>query len=264
MKYPHRPRKRFGQNFLCDRGIIRQIIACINPKKGEHIVEIGPGRGALTESIISIVEDMDVVELDRDLIPLLKVKLFRYPKLIIHEADAMKFDFSSLRRDKQSIRIVGNLPYNISTPLIFYLLKQSSMIKDMYFMLQKEVADRLSACPGNRLYSRLSVMALYYCTVESLFTVEPRAFIPVPKVKSAFVRMTPRHNITHRIVDTKTFEKVIRIGFQQRRKTISNNYKNILNNKDFKMLEIDPTLRPERLDIEQYVRIANLVDAKKN
>lgn len=261
--HPHKARKRFGQNFLHDLGIIRRIVACIAPKKGQHVVEIGPGKGALTEGIIRITEHMDVVELDRDLIPILKVNLFRYPGLTIHEADAMKFDFASLSTPDSPLRIVGNLPYNISTPLIFHLLNQADIIDDMHFMLQKEVVDRLAAKPGDNLYGRLSVMAQYYCSVDSLFIVGPESFDPAPKVDSAIVRMTPYKTIPYLADDLKTLEDIVRVGFHQRRKTLRNNYKGILNNDDFETLNIDPGLRPERLNVEDFVRIANFVYQKE-
>ncbi|AWX99813.1 16S rRNA (adenine(1518)-N(6)/adenine(1519)-N(6))-dimethyltransferase [Marinomonas primoryensis] len=260
---PHKARKRFGQNFLHDHGVIRHIVASIAPKKGQRLVEIGPGKGALTEGIISITERMDVVELDRDLIPILKVNLFRFPELTVHEADAMKFDFTSLRTEEQAIRVVGNLPYNISTPLIFHLLSQVSAIQDMHFMLQKEVVDRLAARPGDSLYGRLSVMAQYYCSVESLFIVGPESFDPAPKVDSAIVRMTPHKTLPHPVDDIKKLEDMVRTGFQQRRKTLRNNYKGVLDNDDFAALNIDPTLRPERLDVEDFVRITNYVLKKE-
>jgi 16S rRNA (adenine1518-N6/adenine1519-N6)-dimethyltransferase len=260
---PHKARKRFGQNFLHDHGVIRHIVASIAPKKGQRLVEIGPGKGALTEGIISITERMDVVELDRDLIPILKVNLFRFPELTVHEADAMKFDFTSLRTEEQAIRVVGNLPYNISTPLIFHLLSQVSAIQDMHFMLQKEVVDRLAARPGDSLYGRLSVMAQYYCSVESLFIVGPESFDPAPKVDSAIVRMTPHKTLPHLVDDIKKLEDMVRTGFQQRRKTLRNNYKGVLDNDDFAALNIDPTLRPERLDVEDFVRITNYVLKKE-
>ncbi|KZN13516.1 16S rRNA (adenine(1518)-N(6)/adenine(1519)-N(6))-dimethyltransferase RsmA [Marinomonas sp. TW1] len=261
---PHKARKRFGQNFLHDHGVIRRIVACIAPKKGQRIVEIGPGKGALTEGIISVTERMDVVELDRDLIPILKVNLFRYPELTVHEADAMKFDFSSLVQDNETIRVVGNLPYNISTPLIFHLLSQASSITDMHFMLQKEVVDRLASRPGDNLYGRLSVMAQYYCAVDSLFVVGPESFDPAPKVDSAIVRMTPYKTLPYATTDVKKLEDVVRIGFQQRRKTLRNNYKGVLDQDDFAHLGIDPSLRPERLDVKEFVAIANYLLEKES
>ncbi|SBS33775.1 Ribosomal RNA small subunit methyltransferase A [Marinomonas aquimarina] len=259
--HPHKARKRFGQNFLHDMGIIRRIVACIAPKEGQRIVEIGPGKGALTEGIISVTKRMDVVELDRDLIPILRVNLFRYPDLTVHEADAMKFDFESLANEG-NIRVVGNLPYNISTPLIFHLLSFAEKIDDMHFMLQKEVVDRLAARPGDNLYGRLSVMAQYYCRVESLFIVGPESFDPPPKVDSAIVRMMPHKTLPFVANDLKMLEDMVRIGFQQRRKTLRNNYKGVLNDEDFAALGIDPSLRPERLDVEDFVNIANHVSKK--
>ena len=259
--HPHKARKRFGQNFLHDMGIIRRIVACIAPKEGQRIVEIGPGKGALTEGIISVTKRMDVVELDRDLIPILRVNLFRYPELNVHEADAMKFDFESLATEG-NIRVVGNLPYNISTPLIFHLLSFAEKIDDMHFMLQKEVVDRLAARPGDNLYGRLSVMAQYYCRVESLFIVGPDSFDPPPKVDSAIVRMVPHKTLPFVASDLKMLEDMVRIGFQQRRKTLRNNYKGVLNDEDFAAVGIDPSLRPERLDVEDFVNIANHVSKR--
>ncbi len=205
---------------------------------------------------------MDVVELDRDLIPILKVNLFRYPELRIHEADAMKFDFSPLATNG-SIRVVGNLPYNISTPLIFHLLSQANIIDDMHFMLQKEVVDRLAAQPGDSLYGRLSVMTQYYCHVDSLFVVGPESFDPAPKVHSAIVRMTPYKEKPFITQDIPTLERVVRLGFQQRRKTLRNNYKGILDSNDFTTLKIDASLRPERLNVDDFVRISNFVYNKE-
>ncbi|TDO98193.1 16S rRNA (adenine(1518)-N(6)/adenine(1519)-N(6))-dimethyltransferase RsmA [Marinomonas balearica] len=259
---PHKARKRFGQNFLHDMGIIRRIVACIAPKEGQRVVEIGPGKGALTEGIISATKSMDVVELDRDLIPILKVNLFQYPQLRVHEADAMKFDFTQLANEG-NIRVVGNLPYNISTPLIFHLLEQANVIDDMHFMLQKEVVDRLAARPGDSLYGRLSVMAQYFCLVESLFIVGPESFDPPPKVDSAIVRMTPYSELPVVAKDLKGLEDTVRIGFQQRRKTLRNNYKGLLTVEELEAIHIDPTLRPERLDVPDFVRIANYLHDKK-
>jgi len=260
---PHKARKRFGQNFLHDHGVIRNIVACIAPKKGQRIVEIGPGKGALTHGIIAATESMDVVELDRDLIPILKANLSNYPDLRVHEADAMKFDFSQLASEG-NIRVVGNLPYNISTPLIFHLLSQADVIDNMHFMLQKEVVDRLAARPGDSLYGRLSVMTQYYCQVESLFIVGPESFDPAPKVDSAIVRMTPYREKPFVAESLETLERTVRLGFQQRRKTLRNNYKGILNNDDFENLEIDPGLRPERLDVPDFVKISNYLDTKED
>ncbi|NOY62622.1 MAG: 16S rRNA (adenine(1518)-N(6)/adenine(1519)-N(6))-dimethyltransferase RsmA, partial [Gammaproteobacteria bacterium] len=189
----HRARKRFGQNFLHDGHVIARIVAAVRPRPGQQIVEIGPGQGALTEPLLDAAGELDVVELDRDLIPLLEQRFNAQQTLRIHQADALKFDFSTLRGDcaDAALRVVGNLPYNISTPLLFHLLSFSGLIKDMHFMLQKEVVDRLAAQPGGGDYGRLSVMMQYHCQVERLFVVKPGSFTPVPKVDSAIVRLTP-------------------------------------------------------------------------
>jgi len=169
----HKARKRFGQNFLQDTGIIRKIVRAIAPQTSDHLIEIGPGMGAITELLLEETGQLDVIELDRDLIPGLRVRFFNYPEFTIHEADALKFDFTQLRKTDEKLRIVGNLPYNISTPLIFHLLSFQGLIQDMHFMLQKEVVERLAAQPGTGEWGRLSVMAQYYCDIENLFLVAP-------------------------------------------------------------------------------------------
>ena len=186
----HKARKRFGQNFLHDQHVIGKIVKAISPKPTDCLVEIGPGMGALTEPLLETSGKLDVVELDRDLIPILRTKFFNYPDFRIHEGDALKFDFNTILEPGQRLRIVGNLPYNISTPLIFHFLSHHKMVQDMHFMLQKEVVERLGAVPGNGDYGRLSIMAQYYCKVEPLFIVGPGAFNPPPKVESAIVRLS--------------------------------------------------------------------------
>ena len=220
----HQARKRFGQNFLHDQGIIRHIVACIRPKADQKIVEIGPGLGAITEHLLATTGHLDVVELDRDLLPHLRISFASYGKnLRIHEADALKFDFASLSADAELLRIVGNLPYNISTPLIFHLLSYTNLIADMHFMLQKEVVLRLAAGAGTNNYGRLSIMAQYFCRVDSLFEVPPEAFDPRPKVDSAIVRMAPYTELPHTALDFKHFEQLVKSAFSQRRKTLRNN-----------------------------------------
>ena len=180
-----RARKRFGQNFLRDAGVISRIVRAIGPRPGERLVEIGPGQGALTEPLLQAAGALEVIELDRDLIPGLRVQFFAYPDFVIHEGDALKFDFPALAAaDGRPLRVVGNLPYNISTPLIFHLLASRGAVADMHFMLQKEVVERLAAEPGGPDWGRLSVMTQYHCQVESLFVVPPEAFVPRPKVDS--------------------------------------------------------------------------------
>jgi len=238
--FSHQARKRFGQNFLVDEGIIRHIIRAINPKKNDHVVEIGPGQGALTASLVEGAGKLDVVELDRDLIPMLKVQFDRYKHFDIHEADALKFDFASLSKGTSSgesaiddtLRVVGNLPYNISTPLIFHLLSYKNRFKDMHFMLQKEVVSRLAATPGDKLYGRLSVMAQYLCRVEDVFEVPPESFDPAPKVQSAIVRMLPFSELPAVARNEQHFAEIVKLAFQQRRKTLRNALKERINRKN--------------------------------
>jgi 16S rRNA (adenine1518-N6/adenine1519-N6)-dimethyltransferase len=261
----HQARKRFGQNFLQDQGIIRHIVACIRPKPEQTIVEIGPGLGAITEHLLASTGSLDVVELDRDLLPHLRIAFASYGNnLRIHEADALKFDFSSISSEpnpkSKSLRIVGNLPYNISTPLIFHLLDQADLIEDMHFMLQKEVVLRLAAGAGTNNYGRLSIMAQYFCRVDNLFEVPPEAFDPRPKVDSAIVRMAPYAELPHPAKDFKHFESLVKTGFAQRRKTLRNNLKGIIDDQQLQSLGIDPSIRPERLTVADFVAISNLLN----
>lgn len=257
----HKARKRFGQNFLQDHGIIRQIIRSIAPHPDDHIVEIGPGLGALTEELLDGAGALDAIELDRDLPPILRTKFFRYEdKFRIFETDAMKFDYHALREDDpRQLRIVGNLPYNISTQLIFHLLSHAGDILDMHFMLQKEVVDRLAAQPGENHYGRLGIMAQYYCKVEPLFIVPPEAFDPVPKVDSAIVRLVPYAELPHVAKDLRTLENVVRTAFSQRRKTLRNNLKTLVSAEQLEALSIDPSIRPERLALTDFIRIADFL-----
>lgn len=253
----HRAKKRFGQNFLQDEGIIRRIVRSIAPKTGEHLVEIGPGMGALTETILESAERLDVIELDRDLIPGLKVKFFDNPGFNIHQADALKFDFSELIDDGKALRVVGNLPYNISTPLIFHLLEQKGVIQDMHFMLQKEVVERLAAKPGTSDWGRLSIMAQYLCHVEALFLVPPEAFDPMPKVDSAIVRLTPYQELPLIAKSAECLDNLVRTAFAQRRKTLRNNLKGLLDIADIEALEIDPGRRPETLNLQEVIALSD-------
>lgn len=256
-----RPRKRFGQNFLCDQTIIDNIITAIAPQQHEGIVEIGPGLGALTKQLLRYIASIDVVELDRDLLPELQ-KLCSgsdLGQLNIHQADALQFDFCELANPAQKLRIVGNLPYNISTPLIFHLLSQLGCVQDMHFMLQREVANRLAAQPGNKAYGRLSVMAQYHCAIELLFYVPPEAFNPAPKVMSAFVRMMPHKTIAIAARDMNNFSQIVNRAFQTRRKTIHNCLKEWLTASQLTALNIDPQARPEQLTVTEFVAISNFV-----
>ncbi|MDH5783975.1 MAG: 16S rRNA (adenine(1518)-N(6)/adenine(1519)-N(6))-dimethyltransferase RsmA [Chromatiales bacterium] len=253
----HRARKRFGQNFLHDQGVISGIVAAIRPREGEHLVEIGPGMGAMTEPLLEGCKAMDAVELDRDLIPGLRAQFAVQGGLTLHNADALKFDFCALATDGRPLRVVGNLPYNISTPLIFHLLGQSHCIQDMHFMLQQEVVDRLAAGPGNGDYGRLGIMVQYRCRVEKLFTVPPGAFNPPPKVYSAIVRLTPYAEPPVAAKDDRLLAQVVTTAFQQRRKTLRNNLKKLLPVDTIEALGIDPARRPETLTLEEYVRLAD-------
>ncbi len=257
----HKPRKRFGQNFLHDKMIIQRIVNNINPRQGDHIIEIGPGEGALTELVLDKIGTMDVVELDRDLIPLLKIRFVTQDGLKIHQADALKFDFSSLQQDKEKLRIIGNLPYNISTPLLFHLFEYSHCIQDMHFMLQKEVVDRIVAKPGDSAYGRLSVMLHYYCYAEYVFTVKPGAFRPAPKVDSAIVRLVPHDKPPVDINNFDEFSKLVNFSFTQRRKTLRNILKGKLDVEQIEALGIEPTIRPERLSLEDFTNISNAINS---
>ncbi len=256
----HKARKRFGQNFLQDQGVIRRIIRGVSPRPSDHMVEIGPGLGALTEVILDEAGALDAVELDRDLLPILRTKFFSYgDKFRIFEADAMKFDFGSLQEDSRPLRIIGNLPYNISTQLIFHLLQHSTCILDMHFMLQKEVVDRLAAKPGDKLYGRLGIMAQYYCEIEPLFIVPPEAFHPIPKVDSAIVRLLPYKTKPHQAKCLSTLEKVVKTSFSMRRKTLRNNLKGIVEAEQLLALGIDPVRRPETLSLVEFIAIADFI-----
>ena len=265
----HQARKRFGQNFLQDQNIIRNILLSINPKADDNIAEIGPGLGAITEHLLKATNGhLNVVEIDRDLVQVLKTQFFNYPELNIHQGDALKFDFSQLvasdQCDTQKLRIVGNLPYNISTPLIFHLLSFTGKVKDMHFMLQKEVVDRMAAGPGDSNYGRLGIMVQYHCQVESLFKVPPTAFDPQPKVDSAIVRLTPYDKPPIPALDHKQLSSVVTTAFNQRRKTIRNNLKKLISTEQLEALGIDPGLRPEKLTLQNFVAISDTLTRQNN
>jgi 16S rRNA (adenine1518-N6/adenine1519-N6)-dimethyltransferase len=261
----HRARKRFGQNFLVDDGIIRRIVRAIHPQAGDNLVEIGPGKGAITAQLLASCPTLQVVELDRDLIPILLSQFGdQYPQLQIHQADALKFDFASLLQscgDKagKPLRIVGNLPYNISTPLIFHLLSYAGRVKDMHFMLQKEVVERLAAGPDDKAYGRLSIMVQYYCRVENLFPVAPECFAPRPKVDSAIVRLIPHAEPPFPARDLRMLEKLVNTAFQQRRKTLRNTLKQLIPAELIDTLPIDTTKRPENLSVQDFVNLSDLL-----
>mgnify|MGYP000129552278 FL=1 len=243
----HNPRKRFGQNFLVDDQIINRIISTINPKNNEIIVEIGPGKGALTLPILEHLDHLNVIEIDRDLVSLLNS--LQQDKLTIFEADALQFDFNQF---PQKIRVIGNLPYNISSPLLFHLLDFREQIIDMTFMLQKEVVDRIVATHGNKTYGRLSVMMQVFFEVESMFVVPKESFEPQPKIESAILYLKTR---TEPLVkNLKPLEEIVKVAFSQRRKTLKNCLKSIINQSQ---TEIDLSQRAEMLSIENFITLMN-------
>jgi len=251
----HVPRKRLGQHFLVDRGTIERIVAAIDPQRGEHIVEIGPGLGALTDPLLERVEHVHVVELDRDLSERLRE---RYPaeRMPVYQTDALRFDFATL---PAPLRIVGNLPYNISTPLLFHVAVAAARCVDLHFMLQQEVVDRMVAKPSDSEYGRLSVMLQYRFGLERLFTVAPEAFRPPPKVHSAFVRLVPRPLTELGALDQLGFSRTVAKAFSMRRKTLRNSLHGLISASDLAALGIDPGVRAETLPVAAFVTIANWI-----
>jgi 16S rRNA (adenine1518-N6/adenine1519-N6)-dimethyltransferase len=256
-------RKRFGQNFLTDANVIDQIISEINPLKSDRILEIGPGRGALTDRLLRSGCQLELVEIDRDLVKILQQKLG--PGVNIYSADVLKFDFSQLASHTeipQPIRVVGNLPYNISTPLLFKLFQYNELFVDLTFMLQLEVVNRITAQANSRDYGRLTIMASYYCEAEKLFDVPPESFTPQPKVNSAIVRLSPRKNPPIPVKDIKLLEQLLITAFSKRRKTVRNALRTYLTSEELIALNIDPGLRPENLTPEEYFQCANYLSDK--
>ena len=249
----HYARKRFGQNFLHDNHVIERIMHAVQARTGEHFVEIGPGKGALTRPLLQALGALDAIELDRDLVPLLQANCGHLGELVIHQADALKFDYCALADGHEKLRVIGNLPYNISTPLIFHLLDQAGCIRDMHFMLQKEVVERMAAAPGSKAYGRLSVMAQIRCSVDMLFTVGSGAFLPAPKVDSAIVRLTPYAEIRCNVT---ALSRIVTSAFAMRRKTLRNNLKNILNDSQIQAAGIDPGQRAEMLSLDDFIRLS--------
>ncbi|PHS58641.1 MAG: 16S rRNA (adenine(1518)-N(6)/adenine(1519)-N(6))-dimethyltransferase [Alteromonas sp.] len=261
----HTARKRFGQNFLHDDYVIGQIVSAINPQHEQNLVEIGPGLGALTDPVCDEVEALTVIELDRDLAKRLREHPFNGDKLTVIEQDAMTMDFTELAKTMpvkdKGLRVFGNLPYNISTPLMFHLFSHAACVDDMHFMLQKEVVNRLAAGHGSKSYGRLSVMAQYYCKVMPVLNVPPGAFKPPPKVDSAVVRLIPHKTPPVDVVSVATLERVCTQAFNQRRKTIRNSLKESLTEAQISALGINPTVRAEVLSLQDFATIANAVSA---
>ena len=253
----HKPRKRFGQNFLEDHGVVERIVAAIRPQPGERFIEIGPGLGALTLPLLQHLEHLDVIEIDRDIVEDLRT-CHPANRLTVHDGDALEFDFTAMGCD---LRVVGNLPYNISTPILFHLTGQAGVVHDAHFMLQREVVERMSAQPGTSEYGRLSVMLQYRWSIDSLFDVPPSAFRPAPKVWSSVVRMIPHRVLPHVANDEGLFADVVMRAFGQRRKTLRNTLREKLTASDFDLLGIDPVARGETLGVADFVRIANLIAA---
>ena len=252
----HRPRKRFGQNFLQDPHVIESIVHAIHPQPSDNLLEIGPGLGAITLPLLREVNALTAIEIDTDLHARL-ASLPQHPHtLTLIQADALKIDYGTFG---EHLRVVGNLPYNISTPLLMHLLKHKQHIDDMHFMLQKEVVDRLAASPGCKAYGRLSIMVQYHCDVECLFLVPAHAFFPIPKVESAVVRLTPHRVSPYPAVCLETLKHVVATAFAMRRKTLANNLKPLLNAAALSALQIDPSKRPEQISILEYVEIAHYI-----
>ena len=268
----HAPRKRFGQNFLHDTQIIAQIVECIGLSPDDNLVEIGPGLGALTEPLLQQVNAMTVIELDKDLAGALRINIGAnsHPNFTIINTNALHLDYAKLCQDigRGKLRIVGNLPYNISTPLLFHLLNFSEVIDDMHFMLQKEVVERITATPATKSYGRLSVILQYHCDAEYLLSVPNGAFHPAPKVTSAVFRLTPKPHKPLVAHDEALFALIVREAFNHRRKTLRAIFKTnallpTLEDADFVAVGIDPTARPEVLSVDDFVRLANDINAKR-
>ena len=259
----HKARKRFGQNFLVDTSVINHIVDSIHPQHDDLMIEIGPGLGAMTKPLLSRLDKLNVIELDRDIIPkLIKSCVFydasNKDKLIINENDVLKFNFQefySQQNSEKKLRIVGNLPYNISTPVLFLLLKNRDLIQDMHFMLQKEVVDRIVATPGIKNYGRLSVMLQTYFFTQALFEVPPYAFEPAPKVNSAILRLQPSLQFDEQIDSFTQYEKLVRQAFSQRRKTLKNTLKNTCSAEQIEQAGLSPTQRAEELSISDFVHL---------
>lgn len=250
MRNKIRAKKKFGQNFLQDQAVIERIINAFNPQRNDDIYEIGPGQGALTEHLVEYTDNLNVIEIDNDLVPRLRAQFINKENVTIYHQDALLWEVPNL-----NTRIIGNLPYNISTPLLINFLYQSKKIKDMVFMLQKEVVKRICAPEGIKAYGRLSVMLQYAFECEELFIVPPEAFIPRPKVDSQIIKLTTKSSPAK--VDLKKLEAIVKQSFSQRRKTIKNNLKGLATESQLIDLGIDPKARPETLSVDTYVLLAN-------
>jgi 16S rRNA (adenine1518-N6/adenine1519-N6)-dimethyltransferase len=253
----HRPRKRFGQNFLTDGLVVRQILQAIQPEAGQLILEIGPGEAALSMPLAESGAELRLLEIDRDLAARLRARFAGRENVRVEEGDALKMDLSEVTGGRV-FRLVGNLPYNISTPLLFHVFSWSALIKDMHFMLQHEVVQRMAASPGGKTWGKLSVMCQYHCQVVPLFRVPPEAFTPAPKVESAVVRLVPHAKPPVELRDKKNFEQLVSRAFSMRRKTLRNSLRGMLEASRIESLGIDPGTRPECLDLADFAALSNL------
>jgi 16S rRNA (adenine1518-N6/adenine1519-N6)-dimethyltransferase len=253
------PRKRFGQHFLTDEAVLEQMASIIGIASEDYIVEIGPGRGALTQYLLPLAKKIDAIEIDRDLAAYLQQHYANQENLTIHNADVLHFDWGSLLKLPPLKRIVGNLPYNITTPLLFQLFDWSSQIKNMHFLLQKEVVERLTAPVGSHNYSRLTVMAQYHAQLTMLFAVPASAFSPPPRVESAFVRIIPYQTPPIKAQNLTTFAEVVKEAFSYRRKTLANSLRKLITTAELESLNIDPHWRPQQITVENFVKISNIL-----
>jgi 16S rRNA (adenine1518-N6/adenine1519-N6)-dimethyltransferase len=257
-----RARKRFGQHFLHDPGVLARIVAAIDPRPGDRLVEIGPGRGALTLPLLERCRRLEVIEIDRDLIAELEARATGRGELVVHAGDVLEVDFAAFRGTGPKLRVCGNLPYNISTPLLFHLLKSRAAIVDMHFMLQKEVVDRIVAPPGGKDYGRLTVMLAVACAATALFRVGRGAFQPAPAVDSAVVRLVPHAADPFPLPDPARFARVVAAAFSMRRKTLRNSLRGLVGEAGFAAAGIDAGRRPETLSAAEFGRLAAIMDAR--
>lgn len=255
-------KKHLGQHFLHERGIIEKIVLAVDPRPGDRLVEIGPGQGAITFPLLDRHHALTVIEFDRDLIAPLTAAAHAHGDLTVIHRDVLQVDFSALAAESGGpLRLVGNLPYNLSSPILFHALDHAAAIRDMHFMLQKEVVDRMAAAPGSKVYGRLSVMLQAYCTVTPLFKVPPGAFRPPPKVDSAVVRLVPHAPDAIAVADRACFANVVRAAFGQRRKTLRNALQGVADSSRIEAAGLRPDARAEQVDVAGFVRLANLVAA---
>lgn len=255
-------KKRFGQNFLRDPVITRAIIAAIAPQADQHLLEVGPGNGELTRWLVDRVQHLDAVEIDRDLIAALLPLTVKKSNFSLHNADILGFDLNALKAEPGTLRVIGNLPYNISTPLLFHLLNYKILICDIHVMLQAEVVERIVAQPGRHAYGRLTVMLQYHCQVKKLFVIPPTAFNPVPQVDSALIRLTPYATLPTVAQDYTVFTDIVRLAFSQRRKMLRNTLKSRLDASALRDLAISPMARAEELSVKDYVKISDYLTPK--